>query len=57
MYIVDEVDGSIEEYPFEEMDPNDGFEYVEAENKDAYIISENKEGKINQEEVLKEILN
>lgn len=57
MYIVDEVDGSIREYPFEEMDPNDGFEYVEAENKEAYIISKNKEGKINQEEVLKEILN
>ena len=57
MYIVDYVDGSIREYPFEEMDPNDGLEYVEAENKDAYIISENKEGKINQEEVLKEILN
>ena len=56
MYIIDEVDANVVEYPFEEMDPTDGYEYVEDDNKDAYIISENKEGKINQEEVLKEIL-
>lgn len=56
-YVVDDVTGEIQEYPFEEMDPYTDYEYFESEDKDMFIISENKEGKINQEEVLKEILN
>lgn len=55
-YIVDEVTGEIQEYPFEEMDPNTEYEYFESDNKDMFIISENKSGKVNQEEVLKDIL-
>lgn len=38
------------------MDPYTRFEYFEAENKQLYVISENKSGKIKQEDVLKEIL-
>ena len=55
-YLVDEVTGEIQEYPFEEMDPYTRYEYFEAENKQLYVISENKSGKVNQEDVLKEIL-
>lgn len=55
-YIVDEVTGEIEEYPFEEMDPYQGFQNFESENKEMFIISQNNSGKINQEEVVKEIL-
>ena len=55
-YLVDEATGDIEEYPFEEMDPYQGYEYVEDNKKCIFVISENKEGKINQAEILKEIL-
>ena len=54
-YVVDEVTGEIQEYPFEEMDPYTEYEYFEAEDKDMFIISENLEGKVNQETVLKNI--
>lgn len=55
-YLVDEVTGEIQEYPFEEMDPYSGYEYFESDNKEMFIISENISGKIEQEDVLKEIL-
>ena len=55
-YLVDEVTGEIGEYPFEEMDPYTSWEFFEDENKQMYIISENKIGKINKEDALKEIL-
>lgn len=56
-YIVDEVTGEIQEYPFEEMDPYTQYEYFSSDNKEMFIISSNSYGKINQEEILKEILN
>ena len=55
-YLVDETNGNIEEYPFEEMDPHQGYEYLEDNNKYMFIISENKMGEVNQEEILKEVL-
>lgn len=55
-YLVDETNGNIEEYPFEEMDPHQGYEYFEDNNKYMFIISENKMGEVNQEEILKEVL-
>ena len=55
-YLVDEATGNIGEYPFEEMDPHQGYEYFESENKYMFIISENKQKQINQQEALKEIL-
>lgn len=55
-YLVDEVTGEIQEYPFEEMDPYDEYEYFESNEKKMFIISENEKGKINQEEVFKNIL-
>ena len=55
-YIVDEVIGVIQEYPFEEMDPYQGFQNFESDNKEIFMISENNMGKVNQEEVIKEIL-
>ncbi len=55
-YVVDEVTGEIQEYPFEEMDPNTEYEYFESDNKEMFIMSENKSGKVNQEDILKNIL-
>ena len=55
-YIVDEVTGEIQEYPFEEMDPYTEYEYFSTDNKEMFIISANSYGKINQEEILKGIL-
>lgn len=54
-YIVDEVTGEIQEYPFEEMDPYTEYEYFASDNKEMFIISKNTEGKVNQEEILKGI--
>ena len=54
-YVVDDVTGEIQEYPFEEMDPYTEYEYFESDDKNMFIISENLEGKVNQETVLKNI--
>lgn len=54
-YIVDEVTGEIQEYPFEEMDPYTEYEYFSTDDKEMFIISANSYGKVNQEEVLKGI--
>lgn len=54
-YIVDTVTAEIQEYPFEDMDPYNEYEYFSSENKEMFIISANSSGKINQEEVLKGI--
>ena len=54
-YIVDEVTGEIQEYPFEDMDPYTEYEYFSSDNKEMFIISANSYGKVNQEEVLKGI--
>ena len=55
-YILDEVTGEVVENPFEDMDPYTPYEMLTSENKEIYFISENEQGKINQEEALKEIL-
>ncbi len=55
-YLVDEVTGEIQNYPFEDMDPYQGYEYFESDNKYMFIISENKLGKISLTDTLKEIL-
>ena len=54
-YIVDEVTGEIQEYPFEDMDPYTEYEYFSSDNKEMFIISANSYGKVNQEEILKGI--
>ena len=54
-YIVDEVTGEIQEYPFEDMDPYTEYEYFSSDDKEMFIISANSYGKVNQEEVLKGI--
>ena len=40
-YLVDEVTGDIQEYPFEEMDPLCGYELFETDNKQIFIVSAN----------------
>ena len=55
-YLVDEVTGEIQEYPFEDMDPDQGYEYFQSDDNYLFIISENNQGKINQEEELKNII-
>lgn len=54
-YIVDEVTGEIQEYPFEDMDPYTEYEYFSTDDKEMFIISANSYGKVNQEEILKGI--
>ena len=54
-YVVDEVTGEIQEYPFEEMDPYNEYEYFSSENKEMFIISANSSSRINHKEVLKTI--
>ena len=54
-YIVDEVTGEIQEYPFEEMDPYTEYEYFASENKEMFVINTNSYDKVDQEEILKNI--
>lgn len=56
-YIVDEITGTIEEYPFEELDPELPYEYFETENASLYIISPNTYGKLDYKYVLEEVFN
>ena len=55
-YTIDEVTGEIQEYPFEQMDPYTPYEYFENENQKLYLISQNTQGKTNQQETLQQIL-
>ena len=55
-YLVDQVTGEITEYPFEEMDPYQEYEYFESDNKYMFIISKNNQEKISKKEALKNIL-
>lgn len=55
-YIVDEVTGEIVLYPFEEIEPEQGYELFEDENKYIFIVNKNNLGKVNQEEVIRFIL-
>ncbi len=54
-YVVDDVTGEIQEYPFEEMDPYTEYEYFEDDSKDMFIVSEGIDGKVKTEECLKKI--
>lgn len=54
-YIVDEVTGEIQEYPFEEMDPYTEYEYFASDDKEMFIINANSYEKVDQEEILKNI--
>ena len=54
-YIVDEVTGEIQEYPFEEMVPYTEYDFFSSDNKEMFIISAHSYGKVNQEEILKGI--
>lgn len=56
-YIVDEVTGNIEEYPFEEIDPHTPFELFETENASMYIVTENTHNILNSKFIVDEILN
>jgi len=55
-YIIDDVTGEIVLYPFEEMEPEQGAEIFENDNKYIFIISENKLGKAEPKEIIKSIL-
>ena len=55
-YILDEVTGEITLYPFEEMDPHQGAEIFESNDKYIYVISQNKKGKTNIKETIENII-
>lgn len=55
-YMVDEVTGKIQEYPFEEIDPYNAYEYFESENSYMFIITNNSKGYLKYKNILQEIL-
>lgn len=56
-YLVDEVTGNIEEYPFEEIDPEQSYEIFETENAILYIINSNTRKKLSDKDIIEEVLN
>ena len=56
-YLVDEVTGNIEEYPFEDIDPKQPYELFETENAALYIINSNSKNKLSDKEIIEEVLN
>lgn len=56
LYIVDDMTGEIVEYPFEDMDPYQPYEKYNTENKSIYILTENKENKLIDCEIIKELI-
>lgn len=56
-YLIDEVTGNIEEYPFEEIDPEQPYELFETENAALYIINSNTNKKMNEKDLINEVLN
>ena len=56
-YLVDEVTGNIEEYPFEEIDPEQAFELFETENASLYVITSNTYKKLDYKNIIEEVLN
>jgi hypothetical protein len=55
-YTVDEVTGEIVEYPFEDMDPYAPIEYLEAGNKSILIITTNSRNKLNEKDIISEVI-
>lgn len=55
-YILDEVTAQVTEYPFEIMDPYQAYERFEDENTVIYILTTNKEKKIETNEILEQFL-
>ena len=56
-YIVDEVTGNIEEYPFVEIDSKTPYELFETENALLYILNSNENKKLNDQYIIQEVLN
>ena len=56
-YLIDEVTGNIEEYPFEEIDPEQSFELFETENASLYVITSNTYKRVNYKNIIEEVLN
>lgn len=56
-YLVDEVTGNIEEYPFEEIDPEQSFELFETENASLYVITQNTYKKLDYKSIIEEVFN
>lgn len=56
-YLVDEVTGNIEEYPFEEIDPEQSFELFETENASLYVITQNTYKKLDYKSIIEDVFN
>lgn len=55
-YILDNMTGNIEQYPFEKMDAYQTYEYFKDENRMIIVISSNKDKKLNEKEILESVL-
>lgn len=55
-YLIDEVSGEIEEYPFEDIDPETPFEYFETNNESLYVLTSNSSKKMDYKNIIKEII-
>lgn len=56
LYIVDEMTGEVVEYPFELMDPYQTYEKYGADNKSVYIVTTNQSNKLNDNDIIKELI-
>ncbi len=56
-YLLDDVTGKIEEYPFEDIDPETPFELFQSENASLYVITENTNKKLDYNYIIEEVLN
>ena len=54
-YLIDEVTGNIEEYPFEEIDREAPYELFEAENATLYVITPNTYKKLDYKDIFEEV--
>lgn len=57
LYIIDDMTGEVLEYPFEDMDPYQPYEKYGYENNSIYIVTTNKKNKLDESEIIKELIN
>lgn len=57
IYNIDTITGEVSLYPFETMDNMQTYEYCEFENRMVLVLNSNKENKLNESEILEDMLN
>jgi len=55
-YILDNMTGNVEQYPFEKVDPYQTYEYFKDENRMVIVVSSNKDKKLEEKQILESVL-